>query len=66
MMEPNFWNPGKPPEHPYEGGMVSDVVFVLLEDGQFRRDFTINGKWTLYCENNKDMPHVRGWRARKC
>lgn len=56
------WSLGKPPEtRRYGDNTSSENVTVLLDNGEVSTDFTLNGKWTIYCEKNPTMPHVVGW-----
>ena len=63
MLE-NEWKPGKPPENNHSSySSTSDIVEVLLEDGTVDIDFTVNGKWAVYCEKNQQVSHIMKWRS---
>ena len=52
-----------PPERFYLGTMMSSNVEVLMSDGTIQDDFTIEGKWTYYCEKIPDAPYPTAWRS---
>lgn len=54
----------KPEEMGEPGSEFSELVDVLLDTGEEDEDFTINGKWVLYCTKNTSMPQIVAWRPK--
>ena len=52
-----------PEQHPCRV-QFSDIVNVLLDNGDEDEDWLINGRWVFYCEKNIQMPHVVAWRKK--
>ena len=56
----------KPPETKGNARVSASIlVEVLLDTGEVKTDFLIDGKWVFYCEKNPDVPKVIAWRFRK-
>lgn len=51
----------KPSQTEWEG-RASKLVEVLLDTGEVKTDFLIDGRWTYYCEENPGVPKIIAWR----
>lgn len=54
----------RPNQREYGASAASDVVEVILDNGEKDEDFLINGRWVFYCETNQTMPHIIAWREK--
>lgn len=55
----------KPEQMGQPGGEFSELVDVLLNNGEQDEDFLINGKWVMYCTKNTAMPQIVAWRPKE-